>query len=315
MAGRFNDINEFSRAVIGWDLDFRQLDLSTMDLGITAIRLPRAVFLQVDLDRRIHQVGASPAGMLSFGVPDTSVPELLWCGARIPRQGVLYLSGKNGFDSVTDSGFGGYPVSISIDLLADVVERIEVPGLEDFFRTDGSSVDQHPAINRLRLKLRRLWRESLAFPAALQTPALREVMEFEIPALVLKSIRAPGIRQGRPPIRVRQRALRQAVRLIDGSCDQQLTVGGICREVGVSWRTLDYAFRDNYGITPKSYIKVLRLNHVQQAQKDAEPDEKVCEIASRHGFWHMGQFAADYRSHFGELLTQTTHCRNQFSSD
>ena len=81
MAGRFNDINEFSRAVIGWDLDFRQLDLGTMDLGITAIGLPRAVFLQVDLDRRIHQVGKPPAGMLSFGVPDTSVPDLLWRGA------------------------------------------------------------------------------------------------------------------------------------------------------------------------------------------------------------------------------------------
>jgi len=28
-------------------------------------------------------------------------------------------------------------------------------------------------------------------------------------------------------------------------------------------------------------------------------------MANRHGFWHMGQFAKDYKNLFGELPSQT----------
>ena len=31
----------------------------------------------------------------------------------------------------------------------------------------------------------------------------------------------------------------------------------------------------------------------------------IAEIANGWGFWHMGQFAADYRQHFGALPSET----------
>ena len=31
----------------------------------------------------------------------------------------------------------------------------------------------------------------------------------------------------------------------------------------------------------------------------------IRDIANRYGFWHMGQFAADYKKLFGELLSKT----------
>ncbi|MCK5375915.1 MAG: helix-turn-helix domain-containing protein, partial [Acidobacteria bacterium] len=31
----------------------------------------------------------------------------------------------------------------------------------------------------------------------------------------------------------------------------------------------------------------------------------VTDVANNWGFWHMGQFAADYRKMFGELPSQT----------
>jgi len=31
----------------------------------------------------------------------------------------------------------------------------------------------------------------------------------------------------------------------------------------------------------------------------------VADVANRHGFWHMGQFAKDYRKTFGELPSET----------
>jgi AraC family ethanolamine operon transcriptional activator len=32
---------------------------------------------------------------------------------------------------------------------------------------------------------------------------------------------------------------------------------------------------------------------------------RIADVANRWGFWHMGQFAADYRRQFGELPSET----------
>ena len=78
----------------------------------------------------------------------------------------------------------------------------------------------------------------------------------------------------------------------------------VCRAAGVSWRTLDYAFRERLGVTPKQYLNAIRLNAVRRELRSAGPEVKISDVANRWGFWHMGQFAADYRKHFGELPSE-----------
>jgi AraC family transcriptional regulator, ethanolamine operon transcriptional activator len=58
------------------------------------------------------------------------------------------------------------------------------------------------------------------------------------------------------------------------------------------------------GMSPKAYLKAKRLNAVRQDLKRAEANA-VAEIANRWGFWHTGNFAADYLRLFGELPSQT----------
>ena len=40
---------------------------------------------------------------------------------------------------------------------------------------------------------------------------------------------------------------------------------------------------------------------------EGSSDTKILNIANDWGFWHMGQFAADYKSLFGELPSETLH--------
>ena len=58
-------------------------------------------------------------------------------------------------------------------------------------------------------------------------------------------------------------------------------------------------------MTPKAYLKAVRLDGVRDELKKACPNEKIINIAGRWGFWHPGQFAADYNKQFGELPTAT----------
>jgi AraC family ethanolamine operon transcriptional activator len=80
----------------------------------------------------------------------------------------------------------------------------------------------------------------------------------------------------------------------------------LCRELGVSERTLHYAFQEVRSLSPMAYFKANRLNAVRQELKAvAAVTTTVHEIAQRWGFWHTGEFAADYRRLFGELPSQT----------
>ncbi|MCP4405581.1 MAG: helix-turn-helix domain-containing protein [bacterium] len=74
----------------------------------------------------------------------------------------------------------------------------------------------------------------------------------------------------------------------------------------MSKRTLQYAFLEHFGVSPKRYLQIYRLNRVRSILKKRDPNSvAVADVANRWGFWHMGQFAKDYRKLFGELPSST----------
>lgn len=80
----------------------------------------------------------------------------------------------------------------------------------------------------------------------------------------------------------------------------------ICRELGVSERTLQYAFLDYAGLSPTAYLRRIRLNRVRKALRLADTQTAtVTETAMRFGFLHLGRFARDYRMFFGESPSET----------
>lgn len=66
-----------------------------------------------------------------------------------------------------------------------------------------------------------------------------------------------------------------------------------------------YAFRELFGVSPKRYLQAVRLNGVRRDLLAATPEAKIADVANRWGFWHLGQFAADYRRQFDELPSET----------
>ena len=86
---------------------------------------------------------------------------------------------------------------------------------------------------------------------------------------------------------------------------EPLSLLNLCRELGVSDRTLHYAFQEVRGLSPMAYFRAIRLNAVRQELKTAPDTATVHEIAQRWGFWHTGEFAAAYQRLFGELPSQT----------
>ncbi|WP_162901214.1 helix-turn-helix domain-containing protein [Breoghania sp. L-A4] len=114
-----------------------------------------------------------------------------------------------------------------------------------------------------------------------------------------------------PSASTRRRAMRiarAASAFIEGrlSEDQLPTMIEICRELRVSRRTLQYAFLDYASLTPLDYLRRVRLNGARRLLRETDPQAiTVTEAAMRFGFLHLGRFAQDYKTLFGESPSAT----------
>jgi AraC family ethanolamine operon transcriptional activator len=144
-----------------------------------------------------------------------------------------------------------------------------------------------------------------ALPPTISDGASREI-EAELLQHVIATLlcgeEAPAIETAAR----RRRALRRALELLDEGGEPLPTIPELCRWAGVGQRTLEYAFRDQLGVTPVRYIKLLRLNRAHRLLRLASPsNETVTSIAFACGMTELGRFAVDYRQLFGESPSRT----------
>lgn len=109
----------------------------------------------------------------------------------------------------------------------------------------------------------------------------------------------------------RGRVVRQAEEYIRAHADQPMAIAELCAVLHVPLRTLDAAFRDCTGTSPKRFMLAIRLNAVRRRLARAAPSTTVTGVAADHGFYHFGRFASEYLRLFGELPSDTLRQREE----
>jgi AraC-like DNA-binding protein len=88
--------------------------------------------------------------------------------------------------------------------------------------------------------------------------------------------------------------------------DEPIHMAQLCDVTGVSERSLRNACHAVCGTSPKRYLMRRRMEAVRSALAEARPGEAtVTRIATDHGFYELGRFAATYTSLFGERPSDT----------
>lgn len=106
--------------------------------------------------------------------------------------------------------------------------------------------------------------------------------------------------------KARQRGFDRALEFIRDAGMGQLSVSELSRVAEISERSLQYAFRDRLGMTPKEFLHLRRLHMARRKLLITEPgNTTVTEVAIQHDFFELGRFAGAYRRRFGELPSQT----------
>jgi len=306
---RFHDFDALKESIKGWDLDFSQLDKGPLEaellqVGVGAAQLDRNTF-----SRQFEQRGSSPPGIRTFGLVEERDQGTSWCGRGLDDGSLVAFHPGGEFEGVSRPGFTSYTLSFPEEHLVAVGETIGVDEVDRVLGgADWVATCDRRDMTDLRRTLRLLSEEVTNRPASdLESPGLVRELEFEIPARILKMLARcrDGSNQSRPRSSVRKIAVDRARSYIEQNPFEPVTVEELSRAARVSWRTLDYAFREHFGVSPKNYLQAIRLNGVRRKLCEAGPDERISHVANQWGFWHQGQFASDYRKMFGELPSET----------
>lgn len=118
-----------------------------------------------------------------------------------------------------------------------------------------------------------------------------------------------GLATGRPRLS-RAEIIGRACDTVEAHSGAGIHVEELADAAGVSVRTLNNAFREQMGISPRHFVRAYTLNAARTALRQAEPGSvRVSDVAARLGIWEWGRFSRDYQQLFGELPSATLRRR------
>jgi AraC family ethanolamine operon transcriptional activator len=303
----FNSVEEFVLKVDLWDIEFIQLDPGLVNARVFQLGLGEVMIGRYSFDRKFHQLGASPKGVRTFGI--VNPPGVSWCGRMADENSILLFPTSGDYESLSDPGFSAVTISISEHRLNALSESIGLPTIEKKFGSGEAVIRCEPGlVQMLRSSIDSICNTVSGAPTLLGRPSLYSELNHELPVQLLTAL-SIGREIPLATSKRRMDAMRKAKEFMEES-KGDISIEDVCRVSGVSWRTLDYSFKEHIGLGPKKYLDAFRLNRAHQELYQSSARVKISDVANNWGYWHIGRFAGNYKRFFGELPSETVIRRN-----
>jgi AraC family ethanolamine operon transcriptional activator len=306
LSQQFDDFEELADMAVSWDADFRQLSAEHFKPEVFQAQVDSILVSNARFGCHVDQRGATPAGMRTFALPELDCPDMRWFGHTV-GQGVLLVFPSHGeIAALSRPGFGVSTFSIPEDLLVSFFEQNGGPELSKVLKSGETIVPASPLhLKGLRYQLRQLQAlaqngNGLAFQNILSDEIQNQILFFLLE--ILTGVNPASMMSGSGS----HRTIDAVLDYIHAHPTIPLSIGKLCTIAQVSERTLQVHFKRELGMTPKTYLVAQRLNGARRELWRADTSTvRIADAANNWGFWHMGQFAADYRRLFGELPNET----------
>lgn len=301
-----DDFDAIHDLIHGWDLDFHQLKPGNSPVDICQFGNPEFVITKFDVRQAYDQRGAAADNAITLAVLEDGIEEVLCPRGIFDQSGMMYFPPGSDINAVSRSRFKGYTLTISQALIDEVCYQ---QGLANPF--DNNFREQKPVhcgLNRmavLRQGLRAVGRSFLSRRQGYEQNSWIQQVELELVTQLVSAISRSDESTSLKLSERKKLTLERALAYIESYQNKDISVLELATACGSSVRTLEYVFKDYFGVTPKAYLKAQRLHATRKALLNAGDGQTVNSIAGLYGFWHMGQFAADYKRFFGELPSET----------
>jgi len=294
----FDDFEALCEMTKGWNLELSKLDTTPFCGKLFQLAAQDLSLMHFDFNCHLKQKGEPPKGLQTIAIPSSPEFRIFWRNQYVTGNSIMVFPYGGDLQAISDPSFNVYSLGIDQMALFKKAEALGFPDFEQNFLTAEVHQCKPDAMNHIRKTLCKLTRMT----TETEISAMRESILFQLAYLIATASTGHTL-----PSRKDKRIelLRQADQCIISNPDEPVTVHNLSETTGVSKRTLQYAFGEFYGVTPKAYITAVRLNAVRKLLKHSTSKQRVADAANAWGFWHMGKFAADYRKLFGENPSET----------
>jgi len=301
----FNDFDEFAHAIQAWDLEFRQLDGGASSIDLLQAPCDKSLLTNTKLNRHFDQLGSAPPGNWTFALFSEQSSPFVWREQAISKNTIVVCKPGSEIDCVSMPGFEVFTISYPEEYLNEVIANLGLPELKNLVKDSDNFKCSLAELSAIRRQLHQMIDLINRRPAQIGNTSFIKKLDAELSEQILLAV-TQSLPTKSISANLRNRAIKIIKEYLSEFPQEPVTVSQLCSITGASERTLQYAFLERYGVTPKTYLKTFRLNNVRRELWKSDPETtKVNDVASLWGFWHMGQFAADYRKLFGELPSET----------
>ena len=294
------DFDMFSEVQEGWETNYLPLQPEKFE---AVLQLAQINGLQTEIEWLKNQTeiyGASTSTGLGIVLPFGKQSEFMSKGCRVGEGDVNVFKPGEEIYAVMNPGTILVSYSIDLEVFDEFSSFVDVADLQEIFQSSSvikSSNNINLALHKYANRILRLASKGTVSNLVYDQLVLEVISEL---AQAVTTTRKPTLSNAK-----RYKIAKAARDLIVDHLAPHPTILELCSLLNISQRTLEYAFRSVYAVSPKKFIKTKRLIAVHKDLKGSTRDRRISDVAMNYGFSELGYFARDYRAMFGELPSDT----------
>jgi AraC family ethanolamine operon transcriptional activator len=289
----------------GWQIDSTQLGPAKLESAVSLVQSANLGVCHFQFNSRFDQRLHAQPGYYSFGLPDPDAAAATVQGKAASPGGIIVFPHDHEAYGASHAGFNGYGIHIRVAYLEAMAEAVFKMPLRLLIPTPGIYGLTEVQLHHLRWELQK-WQRMAITADPMAASVLAEHTEETLAVAVLNGL-SHSIKTEETQHLKSDRAIRLVLDYVNSAPSEEITAVELCTLADCSQRWLEQSFKMRFGVTPKAYVKYLRLARLRRDLQQVPHGESqtVIDLASTYGFWHMGQLAADYRKVYGELPSDT----------
>jgi len=296
--GTYKHFDSFKEVIKDWSLDFTILSKGDFSAYFKMATNEKILLTRETLNGTIEHSGVSPIGFRTLVIPVNKGVEFIWFNKKVNGNEILIFPKNNEIDVVTFDGLDIHLISIEETFLYEIIKQNSFTNCQKIFEEESLEILLTEEFSNQFFEL-----ANRILNSSSSGTEQRDQETTNLISTLLNYLESTSVIEVKKISSKKNFALIEGVEAIQKEKEILYTIPQLCEKVGLSERSLYNAFKEKYGISPGDFIRAVRLN---KAREDLYkyPELKVSEIAGKYHFWHMGQFAKDFKIQFGVLPSE-----------
>ena len=297
-----NDADEMVEQLSDWTVELTHLGPGPFSGSFELIPLGWVLIGRGRYNKAMVEHAATPAGYVTIGRPGRGSAPVSYLGHQI-EDGQVFVSGSGA--EIETAGLGvryHNTLSIRCEVLEQEADWVtHAPLLASVCGSQLHSPGEtwtNSFLEAMQWIADAVERYPDATARADVRGSLLDALLLRVNALAAAD--AP-LHQDRQMRAHRRLAVERARDYIARNLADPIRLSNLSRYAHTQARSLEYGFREVLGVSPMAYVRATRLQRARRLLRTtAVRTRSISEIALDCGFWHLSQFAMDYKLLFGE---------------